>query len=90
MQQCIKIQQKATVYQKSNKMQQCIKNPTKCNNVSKIQQNATVYQKSNKVQQCIKNPTKYNSVSKRVISHLHEAQQASDDTLPIIRTLKLH
>jgi hypothetical protein len=37
-----------------------------------------------------KNPTTCNSVSKFIIPYLYEAQHVSGDTLPIIRSLKLH
>jgi len=37
-----------------------------------------------------KNPTRCNSVSKFIISYLYEAQHVSGNTLPIIRSLKLH
>jgi hypothetical protein len=36
------------------------------------------------------NPTRCNSVPKFFISYLYEAQHVSGDTLPIIRSLKLH
>jgi len=37
-----------------------------------------------------KYPTRCNSVSKFIIPCLYEAQHVSDDTPPIIRSLKLH
>jgi len=37
-----------------------------------------------------KNPTRCNNVSKFIIPYLYEAQHVSGDTLPIIRSLKLH
>jgi len=37
----------------------------------------------------IKNPTRCNRVSK-LISYLYEAQHVPGDTLPIVRSLKLH
>ena len=36
------------------------------------------------------NPTRCNSVSKFIIPCLYEAQHVSDETPPIIRSLKLH
>jgi len=37
-----------------------------------------------------KNPRRRNSVSTFIIPYLYEAQHVSDDTPPIIRSLKLH
>jgi len=37
-----------------------------------------------------KNPTRYNNVLKFIIAYLHETEDVSGDTPPIIRSLKLH
>ena len=42
------------------------------------------------VQYIKKNPTRCSNVSNFIIPYLYEAEHVSGDTLPIIRSLKLH